>query len=139
EPVGYELPSSLQITRKVQSPTMVVGRFRTLEECDQVIRAGDADMVGLVRAMIADPDLVNKSLAGKVDEVRPCIGWNQSCVAQVVSEYGHLECAVNPGTGHELYRGDHVLQPAPEPKKVLVLGGGPAGMEAARVAALRGH
>jgi len=139
EPVGYELPTSLPITRKVKSPTMVVGRFRTLEECDQVIRAGDADMVGLVRAMIADPDLVNKSLAGKVEQVRPCIGCNQACVAQVSTEHGHLECAVNPATGHELYRGDALLAPAPEAKEVLVIGGGPAGLEAARVAALRGH
>lgn len=139
EPMGYELPTSVPITRAVKSPTMVVGRFRTLEECDQVIRSGDADMVGLVRAMIADPDLVTKSLAGKVDQVRPCIGCNQSCVAQVATEHGHMECAVNPGTGHELYRGDHMLHPAAMAKKVLVVGGGPAGMEAARVAALRGH
>ena len=139
EPVGYELPTSVPITRQVKSPTMVVGRFRTLEECDQVIRAGDADMVGLVRAMIADPDLVNKSLSGQVDQVRPCIGCNQACVAQVSTEHGHLECAVNPGNGHELYRGDHMLQAAAEPKTILVVGGGPAGMEAARTARLRGH
>jgi thioredoxin reductase len=139
EPVGYELPTSLPITRKVKSPTMVVGRFRTLEECDQVIRGGDADMVGLVRAMIADPDLVTKSLAGKVEQVRPCIGCNQACVAQVSTEHGHLECAVNPGNGHELYRGDHLLEPAAEPRSVLIVGGGPAGLEAARVAAIRGH
>lgn len=139
EPVGYELPTSRPITRQIDLPTMVVGRFRTLEECDQVIRAGDADMVGLVRAMIADPDLVTKSLAGKADQVRPCIGCNQACVAQVSTEHGHMECAVNPGTGHELYRGDAVLVPATEPKNVLVVGGGPAGLEAARVAALRGH
>lgn len=139
EPAGYELPTSLPITRRVKSPTMVVGRFRTLEECDQIIRAGDADMVGLVRAMIADPDLVTKSLSGKVDQVRPCIGCNQACVAQVSTEHGHMECTVNPGTGHELYRGDAALIPAPIRKNVLVVGGGPAGMEAARVAALRGH
>lgn len=139
EPVGYELPTSVPITRKVELPTMVVGRFRTLEECDQVIRAGDGDMVGLVRAMIADPDLVNKSLAGNAEQVRPCIGCNQACVAQVSTEHGHLECTVNPGNGHELYRGDALLTPATDPKNVLVVGGGPAGLEAARVAALRGH
>lgn len=139
EPVGYEMPTSVPITRNVHLPTMVVGRFRTLEECDQVIRAGDADMVGLVRAMIADPDLVTKSLAGKAEEVRPCIGCNQACVAQVSTEHGHLECTVNPGNGHELYRGDKMLSPAAEPKNVLVVGGGAAGLEAARVAALRGH
>lgn len=138
-PMGYELPTSLPISTQVKTPTMVIGRFRTLEECDQVIRSGGADMVGMVRAMIADPDLVNKSLAGKVEQVRPCIACNQSCLAQVATEHGHMECAVNPGVGHEIYRGDHKLEPAKDPKHVLVIGGGPAGMEAARVAALRGH
>jgi 2,4-dienoyl-CoA reductase-like NADH-dependent reductase (Old Yellow Enzyme family)/thioredoxin reductase len=139
EPMGYEMPTTVSISRRVKSPTMVIGRFRTLEECDQVIRNGDGDMVGLVRAMIADPDLVNKSLAGRADEVRPCIGCNQACVAQVASPFGHLECAVNPAVGHELYRGDHLLQPVEQAKSVLVIGGGPAGMEVARVAAIRGH
>jgi 2,4-dienoyl-CoA reductase-like NADH-dependent reductase (Old Yellow Enzyme family) len=136
ESTGYELPTSVPITRRVKSPTMVIGRFRTLQECDQVIRAGDADMVGLVRAMIADPDLVRKSLAGKADEVRPCIGCNQGCIAQV---RGQMECTVNAGTGHERHIGDHMLHATATPKRVLVLGGGPAGMEAARVAALRGN
>jgi 2,4-dienoyl-CoA reductase-like NADH-dependent reductase (Old Yellow Enzyme family) len=139
EPVGYELPTSVPIARAVKLPSMVVGRFRTLEEIDQVIRNGDADMVGLVRAMIADPDLVAKSLAGKADQVRPCIGCNQACVANAVFLWQGMECAVNPGAGHELERGDHRLTPAAPRKKVLVVGGGPAGMEAARAAALRGH
>ncbi|WP_340265892.1 oxidoreductase [Sphingobium mellinum] len=138
EPVGYELPYSTPITHNVQLPTLVTGRFRTLEECDQVIRAGDADMVGLVRAMIADPYLVSKSLAGEPDRVRPCIACNQACVTNQM--YGlPIECAVNAGAGHELERGDHLLKPAEQPRRILVVGGGPAGLEAARVAALRGH
>lgn len=139
EMAGYQLPLSTIITRAVKSPTMIIGRYRTLEECDQAIRSGDGDMVGLVRAMIADPDLVNKSLAGKVEQVRPCIACNQGCVGQVQSVFGHMECAVNAGTGHELEMGDHALKPATEVKTVLVVGGGPSGMEAARIAALRGH
>jgi 2,4-dienoyl-CoA reductase-like NADH-dependent reductase (Old Yellow Enzyme family) len=139
EPLGYELPTSVPIARAVKSPSMVVGRFRTLEEIDQVIRNGDADMVGLVRAMIADPDLVAKSLAGKAEQVRPCIGCNQACVANAVYLWQGMECAVNPGAGHELERGDHCLTPATPRRKVMVVGGGPAGMEAARAAALRGH
>ncbi|MEJ7926111.1 FAD-dependent oxidoreductase [Sphingobium sp. AN641] len=138
EPVGYELPTSIPITHNVNVPTLVTGRFRTLEECDQVIRAGDADMVGLVRATIADPQLVAKSLAGQADRVRPCIACNQSCVTRQM--FGlPIECAVNAGAGHELERGDHLLVAAPEARKLLVVGGGPAGLEAARVAALRGH
>ncbi|WP_157219370.1 oxidoreductase [Flavisphingomonas formosensis] len=140
EPMGYEMPTSVPITRAVKLPTMVVGRYRTLEECDQLIRDGDADMVGLVRAMIADPDLVNKSLAGKADRVRPCIACNQACVANVVYLWqSGLQCTVNVGAGNEQTLGDHRLVPAAEPKTVLVVGGGPAGLEAARVAALRGH
>ncbi len=139
EPTGYEMPTSTPISREIDLPTMVIGRYRTLEEADQVIRDGDADMVGFVRAMIADPDLVTKSLAGNADRVRPCIACNQGCVANAQTLAGHMECAVNPGVGHERRRGDHRLQPASEPKTVLVVGGGPAGMEAARVAAIRGH
>ncbi|WP_254699920.1 FAD-dependent oxidoreductase [Trinickia violacea] len=139
EPMGYEMPTSVPIAKAVKSPTIVIGRYRTLEEIDQVIRAGEADMVGLVRAMIADPDLVAKSLAGKADQVRPCIGCNQACVARAGALWLGMECAVNAGTGHELERGDHRLSKVDTPKKVLVVGGGPAGMEAARVAATRGH
>jgi thioredoxin reductase len=95
-------------------------------------------MVGLVRAMIADPELVSKNLAGKAERVRPCIACNQACVTNQV--FGlPIECAVNAGAGHELERGDHLLKPAPESRRVVVIGGGPAGLEAARVAALRGH
>jgi 2,4-dienoyl-CoA reductase-like NADH-dependent reductase (Old Yellow Enzyme family) len=139
EPLGYEMPTSVPIAKAVRSPTLVIGRFRTLEEVDQVIRNGEADMVGMVRAMIADPDLVTKSLAGKAEEVRPCIGCNQACVANTVYLWQGMECAVNAGAGHELERGDHRLEAAVSRRHVLVVGGGPAGMEAARVAALRGH
>lgn len=138
EPTGYQLPTSIPIARSVNVPSLVTGRFRTLEEIDQVIRAGDADMVGLARAMIADPYLVSKSLAGEAERVRPCIACNQACVANAVMGLP-IECAVNPGAGHELEYGDHLLKSASEPRTVLVVGGGPAGMEAARVAAIRGH
>ncbi|WP_340315470.1 oxidoreductase [Rhizorhabdus argentea] len=138
EPVGYEMPTSIPITHATRLPALVTGRFRTLEEIDQVIRAGDADMVGLVRAMIADPDLVVKSQAGETARVRPCIACNQACVANMLNGLA-AECTVNPGAGHELERGDHLLEPAPEARTVLIVGGGPAGLEAARVAAIRGH
>ncbi len=137
EPMGYELETSVPITRQLKTPTIVVGRFRTLEEADQIIRSGDCDMVCINRATIADPDLVNKTMAGHPEQVRPCIGCNQGCVGKELG--GILGCAVNAGAGAEQYFGDHLLKPADEPKRVLVIGGGPAGMEAARTAALRGH
>lgn len=139
EPMGYELPTSTPISREVRSPTIVTGRFRTLEEGDQVIRAGDASMVSFVRALIADPDMVVKSAGGRAEEVRPCIACNQGCLARAMEAPYRMGCAVNPGAGFELTLGDDHLSRAAEPKRVLVVGGGPAGMEAARVAALRGH
>jgi 2,4-dienoyl-CoA reductase-like NADH-dependent reductase (Old Yellow Enzyme family)/thioredoxin reductase len=139
EPVGYEMPTSARVTRQVKAPTIVTGRFRTLEEADQVIRAGDADLVGMTRATIADPDLVKKTLEGRATEVRPCIACNQGCVGQLLAPPYRMGCAVNPATGFERQFGDHRIARTETPKKVFVIGGGPAGMEAARVAAMRGH
>jgi 2,4-dienoyl-CoA reductase-like NADH-dependent reductase (Old Yellow Enzyme family)/thioredoxin reductase len=139
EPVGYELPTSRVISRPMKIPTMVIGRFRTLEEADQVIRQGDADMVGMTRAHIADPDIVSKTLAGRAEEVRPCIGCNQGCLGGLFSVAQRMGCAVNAAVGFEQTIGDDRLRKVDQARKVLVVGGGPAGMEAARVAALRGH
>jgi 2,4-dienoyl-CoA reductase-like NADH-dependent reductase (Old Yellow Enzyme family)/thioredoxin reductase len=136
EPAGYELATSAPVARASTLPTMVIGRFRTLEEADQVIRSGDADMVGMVRATIADPDLVNKSLSGRVDDVRPCIGCNQACAARPTGVVG---CAVNPAAGHERTLSESLFEPVTEKRHVVVVGGGPAGLEAARVAAVRGY
>ncbi|MGL3820716.1 FAD-dependent oxidoreductase [Sphingopyxis sp. R3-92] len=139
EPMGFEMPVTTPITSQLRVPTMIVGRYRTLEEADQAIRAGDGDMVAMVRATIADPDLVEKTLAGHPERVRPCIGCNQGCIGQLQSPPNRMGCVVNPAVGYELKMGDDRLTPAEQPGKILVIGGGPAGMEAARVAALRGH
>jgi len=137
EPTGYELAHSAQLTKLSELPTIVTGRFRTLAEADRVIADGVADMVGMTRAHIADPEIVRKTVAGRVAEVRPCIGCNQGCVGGLAA--GRLGCTVNVAAGHELRLGEESLARAASPKRVLVVGGGPAGMEAARIAALRGH
>jgi 2,4-dienoyl-CoA reductase-like NADH-dependent reductase (Old Yellow Enzyme family) len=139
EETGYELPMSVPVTQAVRGrvPTFVTGRFRTLEDADAVIARGEADMVGLTRAHIADPEIVNKVLDGRANEIRPCIGCNQGCLGGLAQ--GRIGCAVNPAAGRELSLSEDLLPPADPPKSVLVVGGGPAGMEAARVAALRGH
>lgn len=139
EPPGYQMPTSTPVTRGVKLPTMVTGRFRTLEEADQVIRAGDASMVSFVRALIADPEIINKTVAGHPEQVRPCIACNQGCLARVFDHPYRVGCAINPGAGFERTLGDDKLAKAASPRRILVVGGGPAGMEAARVAALRGH
>ena len=139
EPAGYQLPTSRPIARSANVPAIVVGRFRTLREAEDVIARGDADMVGLTRAHIADPNLVAKSLAGREQDVRPCIGCNQGCLGGILAPVPRLGCVVNPAVGFERTMGDHTLQVVSRPKRVVVVGGGPAGMEAARVAAERGH
>lgn len=138
EPAGYELATSIPVTRRATVPRLVTGRFRTLEEADTVIRAGDADLVGLMRAHIADPDIVKKTVAGHPERVRPCIACNQGCIGNIM-RMGGLGCTVNPAVGFESTLSEDLIVKAPVAKKVVVVGGGPGGMEAARVAALAGH
>jgi NADPH-dependent 2,4-dienoyl-CoA reductase/sulfur reductase-like enzyme len=137
EPAGYELPHSAPLTALTQLPRIVTGRFRTLAEADRVIAEGIADLVGMTRAHIADPEIVRKTVAGRAAEIRPCIGCNQGCVGGLA--LGRLGCTVNVAAGRELELDESRVGRATAAKRELVIGGGPAGMEAARVAALRGH
>jgi 2,4-dienoyl-CoA reductase-like NADH-dependent reductase (Old Yellow Enzyme family)/thioredoxin reductase len=138
EPTGYELASDVPVKRETNLPVIVTGRFRTIEEADQVVGQGDADMVAMNRAHIADPDIVRKTLAGRADEVRPCIGCNHGCIGGLHT-VGKIGCTVNPAVGLEDSLSEELIEASPTPLSVLVVGGGPAGLEAARVAALRGH
>ena len=116
-------------------PVLTVCKYRDLAEAEAMIAAGEADMVGMARAHIADPAIVSKSLAGREEDVRPCIACNQGC-AQHLERNIAITCLVNPIAGREA----EWQEPAPAGKgrKVLVVGGGPAGMEAAWVAAEEG-
>ena len=139
EPVAYEMPTSAPIARASKVPAIVTGRFRTLEEADQTIRAGEADLVGMTRATIADPDLVRKTIEGRIEDVRPCIACNQRCAGGVLGPARRMGCAVNVAVGFERTLSEALIGRAADSKHVVVVGGGPAGLEAARVAALRGH
>ncbi|GAB4136179.1 MAG: FAD-dependent oxidoreductase [Sphingomonadales bacterium] len=138
EPVGYEIPYGAPVKAAVKLPVLVTGRFRTLEEADQVIGGGDADMVALTRAHIADPDIVRKTVEGREEEIRPCIGCNHGCIGGLLSA-GRMGCTVNVAVGQEASLAEDLIEAVATPKTVLVVGGGPAGLEAARVAALKGH
>ncbi|MEM8948025.1 MAG: FAD-dependent oxidoreductase [Pseudomonadota bacterium] len=113
-------------------------RIRTPANGEQVIASGMADMVSLVRAQIADPELANKAEDGRPDDIRPCINCNQQCMGRRLRDYW-ISCLVNPTTGREVEWSTSLASRADKPKHVLVIGGGPAGMEAARVSAERGH
>jgi len=135
EPPGYELEAAAPVVAAVDLPAIVTGRFRTLAEADKLIADGVAQMVGLTRAHIADPDLVAKSVEGREAEVRPCIAGNDGCVGGL--NRGRPSCAVNPAVGRALAYPPP--SPSPQPRRVVVVGGGPGGMEAARLAAEQGH
>jgi 2,4-dienoyl-CoA reductase-like NADH-dependent reductase (Old Yellow Enzyme family) len=118
----------------VSVPVISVGRYYTMQSAEAAVADGEADLVAFARALIADPDFVGKSLAGREDEVVPCIGC-QACHGGITTALG-VSCVLNPETGHEL---ELDLEPTARPRRVLVRGSGVAGLELARVAALRGH
>lgn len=112
--------------------------IRTPANAEEVVRSGQADMVSIVRGQIADPHLAAKARDGRPEDIRPCLSCNQMCWGRRARDYW-ISCLINPSAGREAeWTGDRLL-PAAAPKRVLVVGGGPAGLEAARVAAERGH
>lgn len=138
EPSGYELRWTGGLRDRARVPVIVTGRIRTLEEAEQVLADGQADLVGMTRAHIADPDIVRKTVAGLGDEVTACIACNQLCVGGMFGPTGVVGCTVNPRAGAE----DDpalIVRPAAAPRRVAVIGGGPAGLKAAIAAAARGH
>ncbi|MBI2718368.1 MAG: NAD-binding protein [Rhizobiales bacterium] len=112
--------------------------IRTPENANQVVASGQADMVSIVRGQIADPHLANKARDGRPEDVRPCLSCNQMCWGRRYRDYW-ISCLINPSAGREFEWGGDRFTPAASPKTVLVVGGGVAGLEAARVAAERGH
>ena len=124
------------IKQLVSLPVIGIGRINTPALAEQMLAEGKMDLVGMVRELIADPHLPNKAREGRVDDIRTCIACVQSCVGRQNLALP-ITCIYNPVTGHEKQWAD--LGPAPVKKKVVIVGGGPAGMEAARVAAERGH
>lgn len=133
-PRGWGLPLAQEIKRGVHVPVIAVGRL-TPQLGNEALNHGQADFIAIGRPLIADPDLLLKLAANQEDDVTPCIGCTL-CLFEFVIAEKEVECSVNSAVGREL---EYQIEPTDKPKKVLVVGGGPAGMEAARVAALRGH
>ena len=125
-----------QVTRhaRVQCESHV----RTAENADAIVGAGQADLVSIVRGQIADPHLARKARTGRDGEIRPCLSCNQMCWGRRYRDYW-ISCLVNPSAGREFEWGGDRFTPTQSPRRILVVGGGPAGLEAARVAAERGH
>jgi 2,4-dienoyl-CoA reductase-like NADH-dependent reductase (Old Yellow Enzyme family) len=138
DPLGVEMPFNNLITPHLTKPTIVVGRIMTLDHADHIVRAGEADLVSMVRALIADPELVNKARRREEHRIRPCIGSNMGCVGQLMTS-GQMSCVVNVAAARESSVSHEPDEPAVRAKRILVVGAGPAGLEFSRTAALRGH
>jgi 2,4-dienoyl-CoA reductase (NADPH2) len=124
------------IIRKACGIPIIVGqRITSPELAERILAEGHADLVGMARAFIADPEWVVKAHRGEAERIRPCIGLNQDCRAFSP----HLHCAANPVAGREMVPAFMDRGAAAQPRRVAVIGGGPAGLEAARIAAQRGH
>jgi len=124
------------VKKVVDVPVVAVGRITLPEVAERVLADGSADLVAMTRALIADPHLPRKAQAGRLADVRQCVGANEGCLGRVLAGKP-ITCVQNPLIGRE--RDWAELPPAVSPRRILVVGGGPAGLEAARVAALRGH
>ncbi|WMS42568.1 FAD-dependent oxidoreductase [Acuticoccus sp. MNP-M23] len=120
----------------VPPPVMAVCKFRTMDEAEAAIASGGTDMVGMARAHIAEPALVAKSRAGRDAEIRPCINCNQGCAGFLALNLP-ITCLTNPATGREMLAAPQLAQGAA--RRVVVVGAGPGGLEAAATAAERGH
>jgi 2,4-dienoyl-CoA reductase-like NADH-dependent reductase (Old Yellow Enzyme family) len=133
---AYGAKSAAGVKRRVATPVFYTGRVNQPQDAERLIAAGEADMVGMTRALICDPEMPAKAEQGRLDDIRACIACNQACI-------GHFQlgvpisCIQHPETGRELTYGRRI--PAARRRRVLVAGGGPAGMKAAAVAAERGH
>ncbi|MFM8701816.1 MAG: FAD-dependent oxidoreductase, partial [Hyphomicrobiales bacterium] len=134
---GYIAPLAATVKGIVSKPVFVTGRINQPQIAEEILAGGQADMCGMTRAMISDPDMPRKALEGRSDDIRACIGCNQACIGHFHKGYP-ISCIQFPETGRELTLAARKT-PTKCKKRVLIAGGGPAGMKAASVLASRGH
>jgi mycofactocin system FadH/OYE family oxidoreductase 2 len=136
-PLGLFVHLAAGIKEVVNLPVFCVNRINDPIQAERILAGGYADMVGMCRALICDPELPNKAQEGRIEDIQNCIACNECATRE--SKNARISCTQNPAVGEEKEFGIGTLTRSPKRKKVLVIGGGPSGMEAARVAALRGH
>jgi 2,4-dienoyl-CoA reductase-like NADH-dependent reductase (Old Yellow Enzyme family)/thioredoxin reductase len=135
-PLALYCPLAAAIKAVVKVPVIATGRINDPALAERVLKDGQADLCIMTRALIADPDLPNKAKEGRLDDIRPCVGYNEGCIDRIYTGRG-VTCVQNAVIGRETDWTE--LPAAARAKKVVVVGGGPAGLECARVARLRGH
>lgn len=136
-PPAFNVHSAAEIKKSVHIPVIAVGRINDPFLAEDILKSGEADLVALGRESLADPELPNKVLSGHIEEISPCIACLQACAGYLFDPTKpNVSCLVNPFTGNET---ELKIEKTDKPKKVMVVGGGPGGLEAAWVAAKRGH
>ena len=136
-PLGFNAVAAEEVKKSVKIPVIAVGRINDPFLAEDILQSGKADMIALGRESLADPEWPNKVAANTPEEIAPCIACLQGCVGYLFDpEHLKISCLVNPFTGRE---GTLKIEKTEKPKKVMIVGGGPAGLEAAWVAARRGH
>jgi 2,4-dienoyl-CoA reductase-like NADH-dependent reductase (Old Yellow Enzyme family)/thioredoxin reductase len=135
-PLGHIIPLAAAVKSVVGLPVIVSGKIKDPVIAEKALQEGKTDFVGIGRGLVTDPEWARKGAEGRVEDIRKCTACNTYCIYEKSWLGRPMRCQVNPMVGREA---EFELKPASEPKKVIVVGGGPAGMEAARVAAIRGH
>ncbi|MBN2467809.1 MAG: FAD-dependent oxidoreductase, partial [Deltaproteobacteria bacterium] len=135
-PVAHNTWAAERVKKAVSIPVIASGSITSPDLAEEILSSGKADFVGLARPLFADPYFAKKAMAGNAEDIVPCIRCCDGCLERGIFPFGHIHCTVNVKCGKE---GEFDITPAKEVKKVAVVGGGPGGMEAARVAALKGH
>jgi len=133
---GYIASNAETIRKVTNKPVIVTGRINQPQTAESILINGQADLCGMTRALIADPDMPNKAITGQLEDIRACIACNQSCIGRAHKGLG-ISCIQNPTSGRETTHAD--LTPIDRSRNVVVIGGGPGGMKAAVIAAERGH
>jgi 2,4-dienoyl-CoA reductase-like NADH-dependent reductase (Old Yellow Enzyme family)/thioredoxin reductase len=134
-PRGIHVPLAESMKKGLRLPIIVVGRINTPELAEKILAEGKADLIAMGRAFLADPLWPSKALSGKAEEIRRCIACNEACSTRL-GQHLPIMCVQNPLLGRE---GEIEMKETPRKKKVIIIGGGPGGLEAARICALRGH
>ncbi len=135
-PQGWNTYTAEEVKKHASVPVITSHSLRDPDYCERILREGKTDLVGMSRQMIADPEWANKAYAGRTEEIRKCISCLVGCWQESLMIKRHMRCSINPAIGDERFL---EIEPARQAQRVAVVGGGPGGMEAARIAAIRGH
>ncbi|CEP68514.1 Aldolase-type TIM barrel [Moorella glycerini] len=137
-PAGFAVYMAAALKEVIKLPVIAFGRINDPAQAEKILADGHADLIGMARQLIADPETPNKAREGRIDEIRHCVACNDGCIYQVMHEKP-VRCIQNPAAGREKTLGIGTLKPAEIKKRVVVIGGGVAGLKVSEIATLRGH